>query len=102
LLKRIAGIAFIFLCTSAAWMILAASIWSRTNDSNQKLTPNMASIWGTEQIQYQPVATYQDSLTVALPASSSRIDVNLAMEYRQKGLLWYSVYVVNFDGAYVF
>src|ERR1022692_4425423 len=89
LLKRIAGIACIFVCTSAAWMILAASIWSRTNDSSQKITPDMASIWGTPQIQNQPLAICQGA--PPLPAESTRVNVNLVLEHRQKGLLWYSV-----------
>ncbi len=106
--KRITGIAFILVCTSTAWMILAANIWSRTNESSDKITPNMASIWGTPQVQTQPEASYEvvsapgQKTQFLLPAESSRVNVNLALEHRQKGLLWYSVYTVNFDGLYRF
>ena len=37
MLKRIIAIAFIFACASAAWMILGATIFSRTYDSDQNL-----------------------------------------------------------------
>lgn len=107
--KQIAAIVFILICTSTAWMILGSSIWSRTNDSTEKLTPDVASIWGTPQTQNQPALTYQDQASpsapksiVSLQADSSRVHVDLALEYRQKGLLWYSIYVVNFDGLYTF
>jgi hypothetical protein len=33
---------------------------------------------------------------------SSDIDVALNLDYRQKGLLWYSTYTVNFSGLYAF
>jgi hypothetical protein len=107
LLKRIGAIGFIFCCTSIAWMFLAGSISSRTNDSNNKLKSDVATTWGTPQVQSQPSATYQHlqpapAATVTLPAESSRVHVDLALDYRQKGLLWYSVYVVNFAGAYAF
>ncbi|HET8781887.1 MAG TPA: inner membrane CreD family protein, partial [Pyrinomonadaceae bacterium] len=37
-----------------------------------------------------------------LPLESSKIDVNLNLEHRQKGLLWYSTYKVDFLGQYAF
>ena len=104
MLKRIAAIVFILGSASIAWLILAHSIWSRTNEFNDRLKPNVASIWGTPQEQRQPVATLDQGQRAPVPiaAESSRIDVSLALEYRQKGLLWYSVYVVNFAGVYTF
>jgi inner membrane protein involved in colicin E2 resistance len=41
-------------------------------------------------------------VTETLPLESSRVDVSLDLEHRQKGLLWYSTYKVGFDGTYVF
>ena len=37
-----------------------------------------------------------------MPLESSRIDVALNLAYRQKGLLWYSTYAVDFSGEYGF
>ena len=104
MLKHITAIACILGCTSIAWSILAGSIWSRTNESNDRLKPNVTSIWGTRQEQMQPVAFVDQGQTAPVPlaAESSRIHVNLALEYRQKGLLWYSTYVVDFSGLYTF
>jgi hypothetical protein len=37
-----------------------------------------------------------------LPLENSLINVDLNLEHRQKGLLWYSTYKVGFNGAYIF
>jgi inner membrane protein involved in colicin E2 resistance len=123
MLKRIVAIAFIFLCASAAWMVLGATVFSRTYDSDQLLEGQVTSLWGAPQSQSPPAAaaeytqpkttetmvngqkssfTEQVAVTEALPLESSRVDVSLGLEHRQKGLLWYSTYKVGFDGTYVF
>jgi inner membrane protein involved in colicin E2 resistance len=48
------------------------------------------------------VKTIDDAVTTPLPLESSAIDVALDLEHRQKGLLWYSTYKVNFAGDYSF
>ncbi|HEX8285333.1 MAG TPA: inner membrane CreD family protein [Pyrinomonadaceae bacterium] len=121
--KRIVAIAFIFVSASAAWMILGATIFSRTYDSDSVLEGQVASLWGTPQTQSPPVATVERTvpkttetvengklkvvtekvtLTETLPIESSRVDVRLGLEHRQKGLLWYSTYKVGFEGVYAF
>lgn len=123
MLKRIVAIAFIFLCASAAWMVLGATVFSRTYDLNQTLEGQVTSLWGAPQSQSPPAATSEHTVpktteTVVdgkkkvvteqigvvetLPLESSRVDVSLGLEHRQKGLLWYSTYKVGFDGTYVF
>jgi inner membrane protein involved in colicin E2 resistance len=120
---RIVAITLILFCTSVAWLVLGASIDHRTHQSDEKLRPGVASIWGSPQQQTPPDASYDrieqvktESVTdgkktirienrhhrYSLPLESSRINVDLALEHRQKGLLWYSTYVVNFDGTYQF
>jgi inner membrane protein involved in colicin E2 resistance len=121
--KRIFAISFILVCTSVAWFILGATIQWRTSQFDDKLRAGVASIWGSPQEQRPPAATYETELlhqveteidghktirtetkrtAVALPVESSRIDVGLNLEHRQKGLLWYSTYVVDFAGVYTF
>ncbi|HEX6183736.1 MAG TPA: inner membrane CreD family protein [Pyrinomonadaceae bacterium] len=121
--KRIVAIAFIFACASAAWMILGATIFSRTYDSDSVLEGEVASLWGTSQSQSPPAAsserkvpkttetvengklkvvTEMTTVTETLPLESSRVDVRLGLEHRQKGLLWYSTYKVGFEGVYSF
>src|SRR5947207_9154639 len=123
MLKRIIAIAFSFACGSAAWMILGATIFSRTYDSDQNLEGRVASLWGAPHTQSPPVAscehkvpkttetvedgkkksvTEQLTVTDFLPVEASRIDVALDLDYRQKGLLWYSTYKVGFAGLYTF
>jgi inner membrane protein involved in colicin E2 resistance len=121
--KRIVAIAFIFASASAAWMILGATIFSRTYDSDAVLEGQVASLWGAPQSQSPPAATVERTVpkttetvengklkvvtekvttTETLPLESSRVDVRLGLEHRQKGLLWYSTYKVGFDGVYAF
>ena len=123
MLRQILALAFIFVCTSVAWVILGATISTRTYGSNEQLQGRVASTWGTGQQQAPPTATYRftdvvSSTTVEngkvvvhnenvqrqvpLPVEASRIHVNLHLTPRQKGLLWYSTYAVDFAGDYSF
>ena len=123
MIKRIAAIIFIFLCTAVAWAILGATIFQRTYSSDNSSEVRVASTWGAPQNQLPPTASYeeivprkevstengkkierviQDKFTNALPLESSHLNVDLNLEHRQKGLLWYSTYKVGFDGAYSF
>jgi inner membrane protein involved in colicin E2 resistance len=104
-------------------MVLGATIFSRTYDSGQTLETRVVSTWGAPHTQSPPVASYEHiepkttetiengkkktltekvTLTDYLPIESSRIDVALDLEHRQKGLLWYSTYKVGFAGLYTF
>jgi inner membrane protein involved in colicin E2 resistance len=123
LLRQILAIAFIFVCTSIAWLILGETISSRTYGSSQQLQGKVTSTWGTSQQQSPPTAAYfhdevESSATIEnaravvrtqtvhrqffLPVEASRIQVNLHLTPRQKGLLWYSTYSVDFAGDYTF
>jgi inner membrane protein involved in colicin E2 resistance len=123
LLRQILALAFIFVCTSIAWFILGQTIFSRTYGSNEQLQGHVASTWGTSQQQSPPTAAYfvdnvEESTTVEngkvvvhrqtvhqqvfLPIQASRIKVNFQLTPRQKGLLWYSTYVVDFSADYRF
>ena len=121
--KRIIAIAFIFVCTAIAWAILGGTIFSRTYDSGAVSSNRVASTWGTSQKQAPPTASFteeisrqekvlenskiiektvKDKVVHELPLESSRIHVNLDLQHRQKGLLWYSTYKVDFSGVYGF
>ena len=121
--KRIAAIVFIFICTTVAWVILGATLFARTYDSGAISAGQVESTWGTQQNQAPPTASYNTPVTkqqetiesgvktiktitedhfTDLPLESSRIDVDLDLHHRQKGLLWYSTYKVNFSGVYGF
>ena len=48
------------------------------------------------------VKTVKEEVITSLPLVSSAINVDLNLEHRQKGLLWYSTYRVSFSGLYGF
>ncbi len=121
--KRIAAITFIFVCTSVAWGILGGTILSRTYASGPHLRGRVSSTWGTAQEQSPPLASYtylvsktisstedgkkiertiQERVSAPLPLERSKLDVDLDLEHRQKGLLWHSTYKVAFAGLYTF
>lgn len=56
MVRRLIAIIFIFVCTSAAWMILGGTIFSRTQGSDRSLSGRVGSTWGTSQAQMAPVA----------------------------------------------
>lgn len=123
MIKRITAITFIFLCTAFAWAILGATIFQRTYSSGSESGKDVESTWGAPQNQTPPTAdfeeivpkkefrmengkkieTFVDQKVVRdLPLESSRLNADLNLEHRQKGLLWYSTYKVSFAGAYAF
>lgn len=123
MIRQIVALVFIFICTTIAWMILAGTISSRTNSSNEQLQGHVASTWGTPQEQSPPIADYtvtefrnvprwendksvirteKIETRVPLKLTASRINVGFNLDPRQKGLLWYSTYQVQFAGDYTF
>src|SRR5260370_6771043 len=123
MLKRIVAIIAIFVCTAIAWAILVSIIFYRTYNAESGLCGRVASTWGAPQGQAPPVIAreWQEEKTVeveekgkktartekqthseAVKIDASRVAANLRIDYRQKGLLWFSTYKVDFDGAYTF
>lgn len=121
--KRIAAIAFIFFCTAIAWAILGSTIFLRSSSSDSSLHGRVVSLWGAPQEQAPPTAGWEETrhetvqqvkdgqvivkdvetkVCYALPLENSRADVNLHLDYRQKGLLWFPTYRVGFAGTYAF
>ncbi len=123
MIRQIAALVFIFICTTIAWMILGGTISSRTGSSNEQLQGHVASTWGTPQEQTPPTAAYTitevrnvarwengasvvhaEKVETQVPVglSASRVQVDFHLDPRQKGLLWYSTYQVQFAGDYSF
>lgn len=121
--NRIVATVFIFICSAIAWTILGSAIYVRTNTASDVLNGQVQSIWGAAQVQSPPSATYitrsgkasglvVDGVTIRsadekqtdiqLPIQASMVNVDVAVDYRQKGLLWYSTYRVGFSGSYTF
>jgi inner membrane protein involved in colicin E2 resistance len=123
LLRHIAALILIFVCTTVAWIILGSTIMGRTNSSEDQLKGHVASTWGSAQEQVPPTANFlwhetvaatnkengktivrynQVERTNALQLDSTRVKVDLNLNHRQKGLLWYSTYAVDYAGDYSF
>jgi inner membrane protein involved in colicin E2 resistance len=122
--KRIFALIVIFVFATIAWAILGATIFTRTYGIDETLKSRVTSTWGDVQTQGPPTASYQRSTqekqdtvdawgrthtkmveiktTLQLPLDSTRANVALNLEHRQKGLLWYSTYKVAFAGEYTF
>ena len=124
--SRLFAVLFIFLCCCVAWFILGFSLTYRTEVSDDRLSPAVAQLWGGRHAQVAPSAWYEAPRLVRkeiteqdadggivtrqvssevvdqipVPLASSRIDVDLDLEHRRKGLLWYDTYAVAFEGRY--
>src|SRR5215831_298265 len=121
MLARMAAIVFIFLCITAAWTYLGATVMTRTTAQDESLKTAVGQLWGTQQRQSAPQLFYQtirqtqvegakadksitetknETISHPLLLDGSDIKVDLKLDYRQKGLLWYSTYRVQFNGKY--
>ncbi len=106
---RLIAIGFIFICVTMAWFILAGSIVIRTADIGSQVNPQVQELWGPPLMQAAPRAylgvldkTGKQPPPATASLESSDLKVDLHLDYRQKGLLWYSTYTVDFDGEYRF
>ncbi|HVH71976.1 MAG TPA: hypothetical protein VNB49_12790, partial [Candidatus Dormibacteraeota bacterium] len=121
--KRILAILLIFVCTTIAWAVLGSTIFYRTYNAESGLAGRVASTWGAPECQAPPAITREwqeikiieddyDGKKRSRKESSqhsepvkidgSRITAALDIDYRQKGLLWFSTYKVDFEGLYTF
>src|SRR4029077_14527957 len=119
--RRILAIAAIFFCTSLAWVILGSTIFLRTESAGGSLSGRVASPWGAAQEQAPPEVQYVRTKTQTVTAEengkkitreekkersqvialdSSRVEAQIHVDYRQKGLLWFSTYTVAFSGEH--
>lgn len=118
--RSVLAVIAIFLCTTLAWFILGQSIAARTTEAGDGLAPAVESAWGAPQEQQPPAITTSrtvqtpvddpqpntpkvvtQTIVTALPVERSRVRVALDLEQRQKGLLWFATYRVDFRGDYV-
>ena len=119
--KKVAAVVFIYLCTVIAWLTLGSALMYRTSVQDYKMKGAVGQLWGSAQTQTAPsahrrtrrevkVEKVKDGETISearaefardrMPITSSDVRVNLSLDYRRKGLLWYSVYTVAFSGRY--
>jgi len=127
-ISRLLAIAAIFVFATLAWITLGTSLIARTGEFDSFLSKEVAQLWGGEHIQQAPrvwveyprevveqvrendadgkavvrnvTRTVVDRGPVAL--EQSKVNVDLKLDHRKKGLLWYDTYAVAFDGKYRF
>lgn len=123
---RLVAIGLIFVCCTIAWFALGGTVVSRSGESDAALAKEVAQLWGGRHVQAAPTAcaerprqvgedveekdesgrVHKRRVTrtvvdcVAVPLSSSRVEVDLDLEHRRKGLLWYDTYTIGFRGRY--
>jgi hypothetical protein len=110
MLKHLVGVSAVVICATLGWFFLGATIDVRTRASDEAQRAALAAIWGSQQEQAAPRFCFVTSrldgkghtvfAKASAPPSASRIAVDLALDPRQKGLLWYNTYAVRFAGTY--
>lgn len=118
-MKRLVAIGIIWLGCAIAWLILGSAMVVRSGEASKEMTEEVQKLWGPAMVQLPPRALAalpapapaegaqtpaQGELAVAPKASldGSDIEVNLALTHRQKGLLWFPTYAVDFAAKYAF
>ncbi len=128
-LLRIVGIFFVFLFTLVGWLTLAGVTDARSRDSQSTLRDDVGSLWGNAQTQAAPgfqlqwpvevttkkdvtdalgnvvstrAETHWETRTQNVDPASSTIGVDLHLDERRRGLLWFPLYDVAFDGTWTY
>jgi hypothetical protein len=126
---RLVAISLIFVGSALAWFALGASITVRTGEHDSRLAREVTLLWGGPHAQAAPTACIERPATatetieekdaagkvvgqrqvtrpgverVMAPLTSTRADVALDLDHRQRGLLWYDTYAVGFKATYTF
>jgi hypothetical protein len=124
---RLFAIACIFCLATVAWWILGAVMSKRLDAQSGALHQRVADLWGQPQAQEGPKLTFGwdeqreetreettagvtrtireqvvKRRTADVSPASSRVAVDLKLDQRLKGLVWYSLYDVDFRGAWTY
>lgn len=111
---RLLGIGLVYFVTLVGWLVLGGVMQSRSSQQGDKLSSAVSALWGTPQTQAAPELTFYptdapgkmadvpltDTKGVPLSLGSSDLHVRLHGDPRRKGLVWFALYDVAFDGAY--
>lgn len=122
---RLLGIAAVFAMATIAWLALAGVTQLRMGNQSEKLRSSVQSLWGNQQTQRAPSLTFHYTTEElvertetkhgvetkvqelvaraherAVALASTDVDVHIGSDLRRKGLTWYSLYDVNFQGDF--
>jgi hypothetical protein len=127
-IARLTGILVVFAAAWVAWGILGTVTHTRTYRQNEKLGSEVAAIWVTPHRQAAPTfafswkekkevtktivtdggklatvgETVEELHTTDVTPASTEVDVDLQLDERRKGLVWYALYGVTFDGQWTY
>ncbi len=125
---RLFSIAAIFAVTCAAWVVLGGVMSSRSGAQSYELRSRVSDLWGLPQEQHGPSLAFEwtptkevfhtetvkgverrvsalvdlDPQKQDVSVAATRVDVDLHLDQRLKGLVWYSLYDVGFRGAWTY
>lgn len=104
------GRAFAILCiyglTCLAWLVLGGITMHRSKTQSSSLRADVQDLWGREHVQVAPRLGIEPLVPAApvepviVQPSASDLHVDLALDQRLKGLTWYALYDVGFDGSW--
>jgi inner membrane protein involved in colicin E2 resistance len=122
---RLLGIAAVFVMATLGWLALSGITHVRMGNQSEKLRSSVQNLWGNQQSQRAPVLTFHyetEELTERIESkngvevkvkemvlvkherpvslASTDVDVRLGSDLRRKGLMWYSLYNVQFQGGF--
>src|ERR1700694_24486 len=101
MLVRILALIVTLVGATGAWGLLETTLIVRTAQESGDQRVQLGSSWGPEQTQTAPDVFYSSGKThSSIPIEASAINVDLALDQRRKGLLWYNTYRVDFHAAY--
>src|SRR3954471_22686704 len=104
-IKRLLAICLIIGCTAAAWFLLGAAVQVRSNETDERLCSEVVHNWGHVLTQEQTALFYEAPTSAQarreIQPEKSNLTVALSFEPKQKGLLWYRTYKVDFTGEYL-
>ena len=91
--------------SAVAGVALGAPNLVRTQDAQGTMTSKVGGLYGSPQTQVAPRFEYTGlegtrTLTGALEVTSTDISADFKLDQRQKGLLWFATYKVDFAAAY--
>lgn len=102
--KRIMAVAGVFLLACAGWGVLSATVFYRTYDSGGRLEGKIQRNWGGPISQAVPSFHEQRPAAPSplVQPDSCAVEVDLKLEQRRKGLLWYPLFNCDFKATYAF
>jgi len=126
MIRRYVVLGVVWVGCTVAWMALGATLLVRSGETSSALVNEVHQLWGPPLDQVAPNGQYteqrpreerrvlhdangrpyettvqkMEDVSFPIPLVSTRARVSLALEHRQKGLLWFPTYAADFDGRY--